>query len=696
MRIVRTCLALLCPGILLHATAFADEGMWTFDNFPAEAVREKYDVSIDDAWLGRVQRSITRHESGCTGSFVSGDGLVLTNHHCVVSCLSELSTPTSDLVEDGFLAPARNDERKCATEIISVLIETENVTGKVNAVTRDLDQKAANEARKRELSQLEAACTAASARRRDTGPLACESVTLYQGGEYWLYKYKRYDDVRLVFAPHDDVAAFGGDPDNFNFPRWCLDMSMLRVYENGKPARTPEHLSWRPAGANEGEAVFVAGHPGTTYRLLTVAQLDFQRDMIAASYIARNSELRGRLIQFGRTSPEANRIVQDLLLSAENGLKVVRGWQAALNDDALMNGKRAQEDALRTLAEMMPDYADAKDSPWSDIEQAYTTYRAIYPRYLFLESGAGFQSQLFSYARALVRSGQERAKPNSERLREYAESSLPKIQASVLGEAPVYPDLENVTLTFSLEKLREWLGPDDPAVHDVLGSESPEALAARLVGNSKLADAAVRKALWDGGLSAIEASDDPMIMLARKIDAEARAIRKRYEDQVQAPTAAAQEEIAALRFKMLGTGTYPDATFTLRLSYGAVAGWIENGEKVVPFTRLGRLYERATGQEPFELPAVWLDAKPRLDLATPFNFVTTNDIVGGNSGSPILDAQGRLVGLAFDGNIHSIAGSFGFDPTLNRAVGVHPAIMIEALRKVYGADALADEIMPER
>jgi len=687
--------AVLGASTLLAATgASADEGMWTFENFPIESVGEKYDVQLAEEWLERIQRSVTRHESGCTGSFISPDGLVLTNHHCVVSCLAELSSPSEDLLEQGFHARERPGERRCPTEIVSVLIDTENVTDKVTAATRGLAEAAANEARKQELSRLEAECTAATRKRRDTGPLACESVTLYQGGEYWLYKYKRYDDVRMVFAPHADIAAFGGDPDNFNFPRWCLDMSLLRVYENGKPAQTPNHLPWRESGAAEGEAVFVAGHPGSTYRLLTMAQLDFQRDVFAASYIARNSELRGRLIQWGRTSEEAERIVQDLLLTAENGLKVVRGWQRALNDDALLDRKRAEERALRTLVELEP--GRESPSPWETVDAAYDTYRAIYPRYLFLESGAGFMSELFTHARRLVRAAEERAKPNEQRLREFAESNLPKIEASVLGRTPVYPEFEQMKLAYSLEKLREWLGPDEPVVRELLGTESPQTLAARLVSGSELGDVDVRRALWEGGLPAIQASNDPMIVLAREIDDESRAVRKRYEDEVQAPTATAQEEIAALRFRMLGTDTYPDATFTLRMSYGAVAGWIENGERVAPFTRLGRLYERTTGQEPFALPEVWLEAKPRLDLSTPFNFVTTNDIVGGNSGSPILDAEGRLVGLAFDGNSHSIAGSFGYDPELNRSIGVHPAIMIEALRKVYHADELLEEILGGR
>jgi Peptidase S46 len=681
--------------LLAAAPARADEGMWTFDNFPSTAVRDEYGVDVSGAWLARIRGAITRHESGCTGSFASADGLVLTNHHCVVSCLSELSSPQEDLVEAGFLARTRQDERRCPTEIISVLVETENVTSQVNAALKGLDAAQANTARKRELSRLEAECTAAAAKRRDTGPLACESVTLYQGGEYWLYKYRRYDDVRLVFAPEDDIAAFGGDPDNFNFPRWCLDMSLLRVYEKGKPARTPDHLPWRVAGPDVGEPIFVAGHPGSTARLLTMAQIDLQRDVVIPSYIARNSELRGRLIQWGRTSEEATREMQETLLILENGLKVYRGLQRALNDDTLMAGKGAEEQAMRTLAAVDPRRAAESSSPWQRIETAEVTGRDVYDRYLFLEQGAAFGGQLFGYARSLVRAAAERPKPNEDRLREYAESNLPKIRTSLLGDAPVYPDFETVWLSFSLDKMREWLGPDDPVVHEVLGTESPEAFAARVVHGSKLGDVEVRRALWGGGAAAVAASTDPMIVLARQVDDDARAVRKRYEDEVQAPVAAAQEDIAAIRFQMLGTNTYPDATFTLRMSYGAVASWKEHGEEVPEFTTLARLYERATGAEPFSLPRRWLDPKPGLDLDTRFNYVTTNDIVGGNSGSPLIDAEGRLVGLAFDGNIHSIAGTYAYDARLNRAVAVHPAIMLEALRKVYHADALVSEILEQ-
>lgn len=645
--------------------------------------------------MNRVQRSITRHESGCTGSFVSGEGLVLTNHHCVMRCLSELSSEQENFIAQGFNSGNRAGERKCPTEILSVLMEVEDVTSKVNAATAGLPSTRANEVRKQELSKLEAECAERSKKSR-VGPLACESVTLYQGGQYFLYKYKRYDDVRMVFAPEHSIAAFGGDPDNFNFPRWCLDFSLLRAYENGKPARTPNHLVWRTEGPEAGEATFVAGHPGTTNRLLTVEQLKFQRDTQFPEYLVRNSELRGRLIQWGKTGAEPERIIQRPLQSIENALKVYRGRNTALLDDRLMADKSAREQGLREFVISDPALTRSVGSAWDDIANAQERMRQIYGRYLYLESAAGFNSTLFRYARQLVRAADERSKPNELRLREYADSNLQKLASSLLAQTPIYPELEKLTLSFSFDKMREYLGPDDPIVRQLLSAESPQSLAEKLIDETKLADASVREALWDGGSEAIAASDDPMIVLARTTDAEARAVRKIYEDEVQAPVAAGQERIAKARFAAYGTGTYPDATFTLRLSYGAVKGWEEKGEPVEPFTTLARLYERATGRAPFELPQVWLDARDRLDMTTPFNYVTTNDIVGGNSGSPLIDAEGRLVGLAFDGNIHSLSGSYWYDAALNRAVAVHPAIIMTALEQVYEAKSIAKEIRSSR
>jgi hypothetical protein len=682
--------ALLLAGCA--SAAVADEGMWTFDNFPEATVKQQYGVDIGDAWLGRLQRSIARLEGGCTGSFVSPEGLVLTNHHCAMDCLGDLSSAGDNVVENGFNSGSRAGERKCPSGIVSVLQGIEDISARVNAATAGLADAKANEVRKQTLSRLESECTASSSKSRG-GALACESVSLYQGGQYFLYKYKRYDDVRLVFAPEQAIAAFGGDPDNFNFPRWCLDFSLMRVYENGKPARTPDHLRWRVEGPRAGEPVFLAGHPGSTARLLTSEQLKFQRSVSQPAFIARNSELRGRLIEWGKTGDEPQRLVQENLLGLENALKVYRGLQSALLDDALMQQKMKQEGDLRSQVAADAKLAQQTGAAWDDIAKAQARYRQIYDRYAYLEGATGFNTKLFGYARQLVRGAAERSKPNEQRLREYADSNLPKLSAGLLAAVPVYPQFEQLTFSFSLDKMREALGPDDEVVRRLLSKESPDSLAAQLIRETKLADPAVRKALWEGGAAAVEASSDPMIALARAIDPDARAVRKVYEDEVQAPVATAQEKIAKARFVVLGTKVYPDATFTLRLSYGDVRGWEEKGKEVEPFTKLSRLYERTTGKDPFRLPQRWLDARDRLDPNLPFDYVTTHDIVGGNSGSPVVDAQGRLVGLAFDGNIHSIAGSYWYDERMNRAVAVHPAIIVAALREVYGAKALAAELL---
>ena len=677
--------------LLLSTPAFSDGGMWTFHDFPRQLLKREYDVDISPAWLDRV-RTATIRLSNCTASFVSANGLILTNHHCAEACLDDHSTAERNLVRDGFLARSRAEELKCGTQIADVLMEAEDITAKVIAALTGLDEKAANEARKKILTQLEQGCEEAS-RHGKSGPLKCESVDLYQGGQYWLYKYHRYDDVRLVFAPERDIAAFGGDPDNFQFPRWCLDMSLLRAYgPDGKPAATPNFLAIRREGPNAGEVVFVSGHPGTTDRLLTVAQLESLRDVDLPRWLLRASELRGRYIQFGKTGAEAARIMEDPLNSLENAIKVRRKQLDALLDDRLQQAKREEEAQLRAKVAADPQLAAATGDPWADITRAQQHEHEQYLPYTFLEQGTGFNSRLFQYARWLVRAAAERAKSNTDRLREYTDAALPRLQQRLLAPVPVYPQLEKLTLSFGLERMREWLGPDAPIVQQLLVKDSPDSLAARLVDGSRRADPPGRRQLWEGGEAAIAASQDPMMELARAVDAESRAVRKRYEDEVQAPDDAGSEKIARARFRIYGTSQPPDATFTLRLNFGTVKGWHEDDRDIEPFTHLARLFERATGQEPFKVPDRWMAARSGLDMNTRFDLSTDNDIVGGNSGSPAIDRAGHIVGLMFDGNIHSIAGSYWYDARLNRAVAVDPAIMLEGLRKVYRADALLAEL----
>ena len=667
--------------------AAAEEGMWTIDNFPSERVEASYGVKINDAWLRSAQLATTRLENGCTGSFASPDGLVLTNNHCVWGCIRNLSSAERNLSDEGFMAASREQELRCPGQQISVLVDLDDVTSKVAGATKGLDDAAANDARKAALTGLEAECEKAA-----DGELKCEAVALYNGGQYFIYKYKRYDDVRLVFAPEVDIAAFGGDPDNFNFPRWCLDMSFLRAYEDGKPASTPNYLRWRQGGPKSAEPVFISGHPGSTDRLLTVSQLKMQRDVMWPLWLLRYSELRGRMLAWANTSDEAARIVQQRIAGLENGIKVRRNQLKALHNDSMMAEKEKQEQAMRAAVAADPELQAAYGEAWSLIDGAIGKYRNFYEEHLFIENAAGLNSELFDHARTIVRGTAERELPNSKRIRAYTDAALPQVEQALAAERPIDKEYEKLQLTFALEKMREWLGPDSEYVHRILGKESPEDLAAALIEGSRLDDPEVRMALWEGGVEAVIASEDPMISLALDIDPESRALRKRYEDEVEAPLTRGEEMIADARFRIYGSETYPDATFTLRITYGAVKGWEEKGEMVDPFTRTSRLFERTTGQRPFMLPDTWQAAREQLDPDTPFNFVATTDITGGNSGSPIVAADGNLVGLAFDGNIHSIAGDYWFDPATNRTVGVNTAIMLEALRTVYGADHLVKEL----
>jgi hypothetical protein len=685
---------MLVAALVFAGPASSDEGMWTFQNFPSDVVHQKYGVDLSRQWLEHVRTAIIRL-SNCTASFVSADGLILTNHHCAEACLAEYSTKDVNLLERGFMAPDRPHELRCGTQIADVLMDMEDVTAQVRAAEGTQGAQAALEARKRILTRLEQTCEDASRRNRRLGPLKCESVSLYDGAQYYLYKYRRYDDVRLVFAPEQGIAAFGGDPDNFQFPRWCLDMSVLRAYQNGTPAHTPNHLKIDFAGPVAGQPVFVAGHPGNTDRQLTVAQLLTQRDLDLSPGLLRSAELRGRYIQFAKAGAQQFALIEEPLNTLENGIKVRRKLLDALHDEDQLKRKAAEEADLRTQA-LAQSQIRADADPWKQIANAQQSARTLSLPYQFIEIGVGFNSRLFRYARLLVRAAAERAKPNDERLREYADAALPRVEQQLFADIPLAPEVENVTLSLGLDRMREWLGPDYPLVRKLLSADSPDSLAARLVGSTKLADPSVRMALWQGGAAAVAASHDPMIQLARDVDPDSRALRKRYEDEVDAPVEAASAQIARARFALLGTRAYPDANFTLRISFGTVRGWRENGTDVEPFTRLGRLFERATGHAPFQVPDRWLAAKDRLDMNTLFNLSTDNDIVGGNSGSPLIDAKGNIVGLIFDGNIESIAGAYWFDEQTNRSVAVHPAIILQALTQVYGAKELLREMQSTR
>jgi hypothetical protein len=676
---------LLACSVLCGAPAFADEGMWTFDNFPAAKVRAKYGVDVTPAWLDHVRNNAVRLSTGCSASIVSANALVLTNNHCVAECAQDLSSAGHDYYTHGYTALNASEERKCAGMQAEILTSISDVTPQMTAAGKGLAGDALVKARTAVSSNIE------KQNCPDTAHDRCQVVNLYHGGQYKLYKYRKYSDVRLIFSPGVQTAFFGGDPDNFNFPRYDLDSAFVRLYENGAPVRAPDHLKWNAAPPKAGEPVFVAGNPGGTDRQLTMAQLASQRELTLPVTSLRLSELRGRLLRFSEESAENRRIAQDLLFGLENSYKVYFGRLFALNDDAFMAAKARDEAALRSNPAAQQALASSGiPDPWTTIATAAQQMRNLYLPYTFVERGpAG--SQLFGYAKSLVRAAAERQKPSAERLPGYADSQLPLLEKQVLDVVPVYPSLEQQTLEFWLSKAREYLTADDPNTKLLLGRESPEALSARLA-TSRLGDAAVRKALWDGGWAAVKASNDPMIQYVIRIDPEARRLLTSWNERVDGPTTAASEALARARFAALGTSVYPDATFTLRLSYGQIAGWNEKGREVPPLTYFGGLYERATGQDPFQLDPRWVTAKGKLNPQTVFDVSTTNDIIGGNSGSPLINARAEVIGAVFDGNIHSIGGDYGYEPANNRAVAVSAAAVSEALRKVYGANNIADEL----
>jgi len=674
------------PALLLAVAARADEGMWTFDNFPSAAVKTKYNVDVTPAWLTRVQNAAVRLSSGCSASVVSASGLVLTNHHCVRDCVASLSTAQVNYIEDGFQATRREDEKLCPGMQAEILTRIGDVSYRIIKAGLAKTGQEFVRARDGEIAAVEKeGCAGREAQYR------CQVITLYQGGQYKLYEYRKYADVRLVAAPEAQAAFFGGDPDNFNFPRYDLDFSFVRLYENGQAMATPAHLTWRSSAPKEGEPVFVAGNPGTTQRLLTAEQLEALRDRALPTTLLFYSEMRGRLIRFSSESAENRRIAEDTLFGIENSFKALSGQQKALVDPALITTKRKADSELKARVAADPTLAADIGDPWGEIATAQLAYRALYDAYTMQESRGGFRSELFSHARALVRAAEERAKPNAERLPGYTDSQLPLLEKQVLDPSPVYPVLEQAALEFWLSKLREYLTVDSPATKTFLGKDSPEVLAARLA-KSGLGDPALRRRLWDGGMAAIKASNDPLIQYVLATDAASRAVRKEWETRVTGPVDRAQQRIARARFAAYGTSAYPDATFSLRLSFGKVAGWVNNGVTVVPFTRFAGLWPRATGQFPFNLPKRWESGQSKVNGDTAFNFTSDNDIIGGNSGSPVIDANGAVVGLIFDGNIDSLGGAFGFDPASNRAVSVATSAITEALEKMYGNGALVGEL----
>ncbi|WP_164020103.1 S46 family peptidase [Pyxidicoccus trucidator] len=675
--------------LLGAAPALADEGMWTYNNFPSAKVKEKYGFEPTQQWLDKVRLSSARLAGGCSASFVSPDGLVMTNHHCARGCIEQLSTAKKDYIANGFYAKTQAEETQCPAMEINQLESITDVTETLNKATQGMSGKQYADTLKAKMSELEQACSAGDAKVR------CDLVTLYQGGKYNLYKYRRFQDVRLVMAPEHAIAFFGGDPDNFEFPRYDLDVTFLRIYQDGKPASTKDnYFKWSEHGAKEGELTFVSGNPGRTSRGLTIAELELQRDVALPKTLMFLSELRGMVTEFQKRGPEQKRTSNNMLFGVENGLKASKGRHEALLDKKFFAQKVAAEQDLRKKVEANPEMKKKYGAAWDEIAKAQEQFVNIRKELAFMENNQGLSSSTFNLARTLVRASEELPKENGQRLREFSQAGLPALKAQLFSPAPIYPELEIARLTFSLTKMREELGADHPFVKKVLGKDSPEKLAARVVKGSKLRDVKVRQALFDGGKAAVDASKDPMIELARVVDPDARAVRKNYEENIEAVVRKNSELIAKAKFEVYGTNQYPDATFSPRVSYGSVKGYMEDGKKVEPITQLAGTFERHTGEDPFALPKSWLKAQNILDGKTGMNFVTTNDIIGGNSGSPMINQQGEVVGLVFDGNIQSLGGEYGFDESVNRTVAVHSDAIIESLQKIYGATRVLEELRP--
>ncbi len=667
--------------------ALAAEGMWTLDNLPRAALKTQHGFEPDAAWLSHVQRAAVR-VGGCSGSIVSGQGLVMTNHHCVTRCLAELSTPQRPVKAGGYLARTPQQELNCAGLEVLQLQSERDVTAEVQAATKGLLGEAFQKAEDAVRAKMARECQQGhSATRR------CEVTVLYRGGQYVLQQYERYSDVRLVWVPEDAVASFGGDPDNFNFPRWCLDVAMLRLWRDGQPVKTPVHFSVEPRGPQAGELLLVPGHPGQTQRSLTVSQLERVRERLATQGIPAASESRG-LMHLLSQRPEPTRTwALQSMSGIENGLKVQQGQLQALFSPALWAMKQADEQSLRRHVQDKPALREQVGDPWADIERAQRVRRELEQVYSLIAEGGAFAAPHFQYARTLVRGPVERAKPDGQRLREFSDSSLPQMERRLKASVPMDLAFERERLEWSLTRLRSLLGPDHAVVKQVLGMRSPGQRATELIEGSRLQDAAERARLWDGGEAAVRASADPFIALVQAIEPQARALRERFEAEVLAVERQAAQRLAQAQFDRDGRSRYPDATGTLRLSFGILKGWQEGATPVPTHTTVAGLRARHTGAAPFAMPASWLAAGAAVDAEVPFNFVTDHDIIGGNSGSPMINREGRWVGLVFDGNRHSLGGSFFYDGTLNRAVSVHPAVILRSLQTVYGAPELAAELL---
>ncbi len=665
----------------------AGEGMWTLDNPPLSQLEQQFDFVPDAHWLERVRLASVRFMDGGSGAFVSRDGLMVTNHHVALTCIQNVSSAQKDLIAGGFPAASRATELACPGYEVNVLVGSEDVTARVQgAMAPAKSDRESGERRRRAVASVEQACL------KQTG-LRCEVVELYGGGELWLYRYKKYTDVRLVFAPEEGIAFFGGDPDNFTYPRHDLDIAFFRAYENGAPVRSASFFKWSMGGAADGELVFAMGNPGSTSRLMTMAQLRSERDVVQPTRLKQLDGMLEALRAYSARSSENARRAVDDLRTYENSQKARRGFSRALRDEAAMARKAAAEEELRARVAADPELAKAVGDPWSPVAEATSR---LDTRYVETRLTGFLGSELLGIAGLIVQYVVEAKKPNGERLEAYRDSSLASLENALYSTAPVHKDLEEVKLRERLRQSEEALGKDHPFVRAVLQGRTPAEVAWEAVAGTTLDDAVARRALVKGGPAAVEKSADSMVALARRIDPFYRATTRFQQDEIDPVLTRASERLALARFRVYGRSSYPDATFTLRLSYGTVASFPASGTIAAPRTTFHGLYDRWAswgGKAPWNLPERWVERKSRLELTTPLNFVTTNDTVGGSSGSPVVNKACELVGVVFDGNIESLAGDYYYDETLNRTVAVDARGILEALRHVYDAESLVQELL---
>jgi hypothetical protein len=679
--------ALFLCSLLLSSAALADEGMWLFESFPKDKVQAKYGFSASQEWLDHVRLSSARAPNG-SSSFVSGDGLIFTNHHIASGCVHDLSTGGKDYMKNGFYAPTRAEEPKCPGVEFVVLEDIQDMTDRVNAAAKpNLSDAEAGKAQREEMSAIEKECS--------VNGLRCDVVTLYSGALYHLYKYKKYDDVRLVFAPEFDIAFFGGDPDNFEYPRYDLDISFFRAYENGEPAKIKDYLTWSKDGVKEGDLVFVSGHPGRTQRLFTLDQLGFLRDyqypLALASYQRRLAAIQ----KYAGQSEENAREAEHDIFSIQNSYKAVTGYQGGLKDPEIMGRKAKEETGLKQYVSGDPARQQQYGAPWAEISKAVGVQMEIYKPLYYLDKLAGFRGSLADYARTIVRAAGEKEKPSNERIRGYQDSALPSLEQRLFSTAPTYKSFEQVLLAESLAEMQDVLGANDATVKTALAGKTPEERAKEVIAGTKLDDVAVRKQLYEGGQPAVSASTDPLIVMMRAVEPDALAVHQKNEDEVESVLRKNAGAIAKIRFAQGGLSVPPDATFTLRLSYGAVKGYDANGKHIPWFTTIGSAYDHAAAhgnKPPYQLPESWMKAKPSLNLKTVYDTASTPDIIGGNSGSPLINKNAEVVGIIFDGNIESLPWNFVFDDKQGRSVSTDSRAILESLRKVYHADALANEL----